>query len=118
MTHNAQITYVTAELRSKSNGGQTQLVQAHIIDGPLAGLTVLAQRTVKNASGAIKELVAKGDDVILHHTQMPSTTNPGEMMNFFEVSTGAIGATQEEINAKLNAVLSASATNVVQNAQF
>ena len=115
MTYNAQIKSVTAQLKEKSNGGKTQLVQAFIVDGPLKGLTVLAQRTVLNAQGVEKPAVAVGDEVTLHHTQQPSAVKAGTMQNFFEVSTG-MGATQDDINALMasaNAVLAtASAIDV------
>ena len=98
--YKAIIKSVSAEIRTKSNGGETQLCQAEIMEGPLKGLTVLSQRTIKNAKGEVKPIVNVGDAVQLFHTQQESTTEPGTMQNFFEVSTGVV-ATQDEINARL-----------------
>jgi len=116
-TFKATIVSTIEELKNKSNGGQTQLCQALITDGPLKGLTVLAQRTVKNAAGAAKPLVKANDDVTLHHSQLPSTTKPGTMTNFFEVSLG-MGASQDDINALLAVANAAVATSASTGVPF
>ena len=110
--YKAIIKSVSAEIKTKSNGGEIQLCNAEITEGPLKGLTVLAQRTIKNAKGEAKEPVKVGAEIQLYHTQLESTTNPGTMQNFFEVSMGT-GATQDDINARLALALGTATTNAI-----
>ena len=110
--YKAKIVSVSKETLTKSNGGKTQLCQALITEGPLTGMTVLASRTLRNASGAEKSPVSAGQEVEVYHSQLPSTSNPGTMQNFFEVSTG-LGASQDDINAKLNAAVSREVANAL-----
>lgn len=110
--YKAKIVSVSAEIKTKSNGGQTQLCQALITEGPLKGLTVLSSRTIRNAEGVDKPAVTPGQEVQLYHTQLESTTNPGTMQNFFEVSTG-LGASQDDINARLAAAMGVNNVNAL-----
>lgn len=105
--YSAKIVSVTSEIKAKANDGQVQLCQALITEGPFKDLTVLSQRTLKNAKGVEKTPVTVGQEVRVYHSQIESTTNPGTMQNFFEVSTG-LGASQDEINARLAMALSAN----------
>ena len=75
-------------------------------------MTVLAQRTIKNAGGVEKAPVTVNQEVKVYHSQLESTTNPGTMQNFFEVSTG-LGASQDEINARLANAVSAEVANAL-----
>lgn len=110
--YSAKIVSISNEIKTKSNGGQVQLCQALITEGTLKGLTVLAQRTIKNAEGVEKALVTVNQEVKVYHSQLESTTNPGTMQNFFEVSTG-LGASQDEINARLANAVSAEVANAL-----
>jgi len=110
--YKAQIVSINEEIREKSNGGQVQLCQALILDGPLKGLTVLSQRTILNSKGVEKPAVKIGQDVLLYHTQLESTSKPGTMQNFFEVSASA-GATQDDINEALNKALAMSSKSAL-----
>lgn len=111
-SYKAKIVSISDEIREKSNGGQVQLCQALITDGPLEGMTVLSQRTIKNASGAEKPVVNVGQEVVLYHSQLESTSKPGTMQNFFEVSTG-LGASQDDINEALNRVAALEARSAL-----
>lgn len=99
---------------SKSNGGAYVLQNCEITEGPLKGTIVSGTRTVKNADGKTKELVPINTEVILHLTRVPSTTDPTKMQNFFEISTG-LSASQDEINAKLEAMLASQVANALES---
>ena len=110
--YKAKVVSIVEGTKTKSNGGEVQLCQTLITEGPLKGLTVLAQRTIKNAEGVSKPSVSVNQEVTLYHSQLESTTNPGTMQNFFEVSTG-LGATQDDINARLALAVSAATANTL-----
>lgn len=110
--YKATVISVFAEIKEKSNGGQVQLAQCKVLDGPLAGLTVLSQRTILNAEGVAKSPVNVNDEVTLYHTQLESTSKPGTMQNFFEISTG-LGASQDDINARLAAAMGVNTANAL-----
>lgn len=89
-----------SEIFTKSNGGEYVLQNVKINDGALTGITVGATRTIKNKDGKVKEAIAVGTEVTVYLTQVPSTTEPGKMKNFFDISMNNT-ASDDDINALL-----------------
>lgn len=72
----------------KSNGAKYVLITCEILEGPAKGAKVAATRTILNGAGKDKDIPLEGEEVTLYHTYMESTTNEGEYVHFFEISTG------------------------------
>lgn len=94
----ATIKSVFDQLKEKSNGKSYQLANATInVNGK--NIDVLAQYTLSDEKGNLKEPLEVGQSVYLYHTVVPST-KPGEKnQHFFEVSRGA--ATNAELDELL-----------------
>lgn len=97
---------------NKSNGGKYILQNCKIVGGPLNGQIVSGTRTILNKDGVAKEPIPVGTEVRLYLTRVPSATQAGGFMNFFDISTGA-GASQADINALLGATLGATTEQVL-----
>lgn len=113
-TFKAKTIAVPSKEFSKSNGGAYVLQNCEITEGPLKGTIVSGTRTIRNADGKAKELVGVNTEVVLHLTRVPSTTDASKMQNFFEISTG-LSASQDEINAKLDAMLALNTANALES---
>ena len=70
-----------------SNGNEFVYIKVQLEEGAAKGLTVLAFRTTLS-NGVEKSIPKKGEEVIVYHTQLPSTKDLGENLHFFEISTG------------------------------
>ena len=96
-TYKAQITSNPSKVMTKANGSEYVLVNALILEGPAKGKTVASTRTIKNAEGATKEVPAIGTEVTLYHQVVESSSQPGKFVHFFEVSTGQVQASNDEL---------------------
>jgi hypothetical protein len=102
-TYKAQIKSNPSKVMTKSNGSEYVLVNAEILDGPAKGAIVAATRTTKNADGQEKEIPAIGTEVTVYHTALESSAEPGKYVHFFEVSTGTVQTSNDELTALLGA---------------
>jgi len=91
------ISEASEKLAPTEKGSIRVLHLVRLEDGPGKGLEVTATRTILNSYGKTKAGVKPGDKITVFHEQVESTSNPGTMMNFFQISTGQ-GASQDEIN--------------------
>lgn len=93
---------VTPLMKNRADGTSSPyaLCGVKFTEGPLAGKTAWAQRTLLNREGVVKEPVAKGDEI--------SIVLVGIVDNkpFFEVATSA-NATDEELLAAFGGVTEA-----------
>ena len=87
-------------MKTRGDGSKSpySLCSAKITEGPLAGKSVWAQRTLENREGEVKDAVVKGDDVYVIASIV--TDANGVSKPFFEVAT-SMNATDEEILAVL-----------------
>lgn len=74
---------VGTEVKEKTNGGTYVVCTVKHLDGPLAGRTYFAQRTLKNQNGDEKSNVAVGDEV-----QLYSEVSPDGKTIFTSISKG------------------------------
>jgi hypothetical protein len=89
-TFKGSIVTISDDVRTKKNSKQFLLCTVKFSDGPLAGKTYFAQRTL----GASKARISVGQDVTLHMSVVDN--NP-----FFEISTGGQVTDKAEIIAAL-----------------
>lgn len=93
---------VTPLVKTRANGSTSPyaLCGVKFTEGPLAGKTAWAQRTLENREGVAKDNVAKGDEI--------SIVLVGIVDNkpFFEVAT-SVNATDEELLAAFGGVTEA-----------
>ena len=113
----AIVTGGASQTFEKSNGGAYVLQNCKITSGPLSGKIVSGTRTTKNANGDEKEVVPEGTEVKLYLTRIASTEQAGGFMNFFEISTG-LSASQDELNALLNAHVGAGVESQLESQQL
>lgn len=83
------------------------LVNCLITEGFAKGTQVSGSVTTKNAAGVIKEVPAVDAEITLWHTAVPSRTEPGKMINLFDVGGEPIAKFD---NNAFNALLEANAT--------
>lgn len=102
-TYKAQIKSNPSKVMTKSNGSEYVLVNAEILEGPAKGKIVASTRTIKNAEGQEKDVPAIGTEVTLYHQALESSNEPGKFVHFFEVSTGTVQASNDELTALLGA---------------
>jgi len=82
------------------NIGKYNLHNVQILDGPLKGITVPGTQTIVNKMGKTKEPVGVGQEVIVFHRAEPKADGKG-VKHFFEISTGEMSASDDEITALL-----------------
>jgi hypothetical protein len=63
----AIVATVSDEVRTKENGATFVKCTVKHIDGPLAGKTFFANRTLKNAQGEEKSTVKPGDEILCYN---------------------------------------------------
>lgn len=96
-----------SKVMRKQNGAEYVLLTAKIESGPLKDMNVTAVRTILNKDGEEKRIPRVNEKVTLHHTELPSATDPTKKVHFFEVQTmGTIipTADNDTISAKLAAL--------------
>ena len=96
-TYKAQIKSNPSRIMKKSNGSEYVLINAEILEGPAKGKIVAATRTIKNAEGVTKSVPEIGTEVTLYHQALESSSEPGKYVHFFEVSTGQVQASNDEL---------------------
>jgi hypothetical protein len=100
-TFKAAVKSAPSKTMSKSNGSDYVLINVELLDGPAKGKIVAATRTIKNVDGKEKSVPAIGEEVTLYHQVLPSTQVPGKFVHFFEISTGMVSASNDELTALL-----------------
>lgn len=98
------------EMIKTANGAKYVLLNAEILDGPAKGSIVAATRTTVNAEGQEKEIPAVGTEVTLYHQALESSKEPGKYVHFFEVSTGTVQTSNDELTALLGTAIPAGQT--------
>ena len=93
-------TFTGSKTFDNGNVGKYNLHNVEILDGPLKGIQVPGTQTVVNKMGKTKEPVGVGQEVIVFHRAEPKTDGKG-VKHFFEISTGEMSASDEEITALL-----------------
>ena len=93
-------TFTGSKTFDNGNVGKYNLHNVEILDGPLKGIQVPGTQTVVNKMGKTKEPVDVGQEVIVFHRAEPKTDGKG-VKHFFEISTGEMSASDEEITALL-----------------
>ena len=96
-TYKAQITSNPSKVMTKANGSEYVLLNALILEGPAKGKTVASTRTIKNVEGVEKSVPEIGTEVTLYHQALESSSQPGKFVHFFEVSTGQVQASNDEL---------------------
>lgn len=88
----------TKEL-SKSNNAKYVLCNCELLEGKGKGLVVPVQRTTLTKEGVVKDLPEVGQEVSVFMEIVPSKEDPKKNVFFFEMSTGILGASQDELRA-------------------
>jgi hypothetical protein len=83
------------------------LINCLITEGFAKGTSVSGSFTTKNASGVVKEVPATDAEITLWHTAVESRTEPGKMINLFDIGGTPIAKFD---NNAFNALLEANAT--------
>ena len=97
-TYKARITSNPSRIMEKSNNSSEYvLINAEILEGPAKGKIVAATRTIKNAEGVTKSVPEIGTEVTLYHQALESSSEPGKFVHFFEVSTGQVQTSNDEL---------------------
>lgn len=86
---------------SKSNGAEYVLMNCEILEGKAKGLIVAGTRTTINQDGLEKSIPEVGQEVVLHHRAVESTSEAGKYVHFFEIATGFNTADNDELSALL-----------------
>ena len=96
----SEATFTGSKTFDNGNIGKYNLHNVQILDGPLKGIIVPGTQTIVNKMGKTKELVGVGQEVIVFHRAEPKVDGKG-LKHFFEISTGEMSASDDEITALL-----------------
>lgn len=90
-----------SKVMAKSNGSSYVLINVEIIEGPAKGKIVASTRTTTNANGDEKAIPALGQEVTLWHQCLENNSVPGKFVHFFEIQTGIVATSNDELSALL-----------------
>jgi hypothetical protein len=90
-----------SKVMAKSNGSSYVLMNVEITEGPAKGKIVASTRTITNASGVAKAVPAIGQEVTLWHQCLESNSESGKFVHFFEIQTGIVSTSNDELSALL-----------------
>lgn len=105
-TQNAQDNQFTAivvgtpsKVMPKENGKSFVLINVKATSGLFAGMTKpLPGSFTFEGELADSDYPGQGEEITVYHQMVPSTKNPGEMIDFFTISTGGgMSASMDEI---------------------
>jgi hypothetical protein len=85
------------------------LIKCSITEGFAKGTEVAGSFTTRNIKGVVREVPAVDTVITLWHTAVQSRTEPGKMINLFDVSIGGTPIAKFD-NDAFNALLEANAT--------
>lgn len=108
-----------SKIMTKSNGSAYVLINCEIIEGRAKGAIVAGTRTIVTRDGEEKEVPVKGQEIVLYRRVLPSTTEEGKFVNFFEIGTSPATTSNDELNALLGidnvAVVNTTTSQTAEN---
>lgn len=92
-----------SKVMDKNNEAQGKyvLINCLITEGPAKDMEVTGTFTILNRDGEVKEVPSLGDEVMLHHTVLPSTTEPGKFRHFFEIGSVFVDTDHDKLTELL-----------------